>query len=281
MQALDGDYKFDAFCDMVGKTIYCSIDTDIENAEFAFYVILDGERKATFWYTDRPNVEYICGDEIINKYEIVFFIRYEGEKIISKTITKKTNWSICDGVIEAVRNLVSKDCTIVELGSGMGSKSLAEICTVYSIEHDERFLELHDSVNYIHAPLVEIEPFPEFDEFKWYDAQKVRENLPSKIDLILVDGPPEKYGRSGILNHLDMFGKSCIWIVDDILREKDQKLANYIALKFGHIQYRFWNFSIIASPCLQIKNLEAIYDVALLQLQLKSDYYVSKFYPSI
>ena len=163
----------------------------------------------------------------------------------------------------------------------MGSKSLAEICTVYSIEHDERFLELHESVNYIHAPLVEIEPFAEFDEFKWYDAQKVRENLPSKIDLILVDGPPEKYGRSGILNHLDMFGNDCIWIVDDILREKDQKLANYIALKFGYLQYRFWNFSIIASPSLQIKNLEAIYDVALLQLQLKSDYYVSKFYPSI
>ena len=78
-----------------------------------------------------------------------------------------------------------------------------------------------------------------------------------------------------------MFGEGCIWIVDDILREKDQKLANYIALKFGYLQYRFWNFSIIASPSLQIKNLEAISDVALVQLQLKSDYYVSKFYPSI
>lgn len=280
MPESDGDYKFDAFCDMVGKTIYCSIDTDIVNAEFAFYVILDGERKATFWYTDRPSVEYICGDEIINKYEIVFFIRYGKDKIISKTITKKTNWSICDGVIEAVRNLVSKDSTILELGSGMGSKSLAEICSVYSIEHDERFLELHESVNYIHAPLVDIEPFPEFDEFKWYDSRKIRENLPSKIDLVLVDGPPEKYGRSGILNHLDMFGNDCIWIVDDILRENDQKLANYIALKFGHIQYRFWNFSIICSKSIPSKAIERINTVTQKQLMSKSSLYLRIYYPS-
>ena len=266
---------------MVGKTIYCSIETDIENAEFAFYVILDGERKATFWYTDRPNVEYICGDEVINEYEVVFFIRYGDEEIVSKSINKKTNWSICDGVIEAVRNLVTNDSTIVELGSGLGSKSLAEICTVYSIEHDERFLNLHEDVNYIYAPLVEIKPLLDFNETQWYDIDIIKRNLPSNIDLVLVDGPPEKYGRSGILNHLDMFGKNTIWVVDDVLRQKDQTLANYIALKFGFIQYRFWNFSIITNPNYQIKNLDKINEAALNEYEEKSEVYISNFYPSI
>ena len=106
------ELSFEPSCDMVGNTIYCSIETNIINAEFAFYVNIDGERKATFWYDNRPSVEYICGDEIINTYEIVFFIRIGGEEIVSKSITKKTNWSICDGVIEAVRNLVDDKSTI-------------------------------------------------------------------------------------------------------------------------------------------------------------------------
>ena len=237
---------FEPSCDMVGNTIYCSIETNINNAEFAFYVNIDGERKATFWYTDRPTAEYMCGDEIINTYEIIFFIRIGGEEIVSKSIIKKTNWSIGDGVLEAVRNLVDGNSTILELGSGMGSKSLAEYCTIFSVEHDDRFLDIHQSVNYIHAPLTEIEPLSEFNENKWYNSEILREKIPEKIDLILVDGPPEKHGRSGILYHLDMFDENCIWIIDDVLREKDQKLANYISLKFGFIQYRFWNFSILS-----------------------------------
>ena len=116
----------------------------------------------------------------------------------------------------------------------------------YTVEHDERFLDIHESVNYIHAPLKEIEPLSDFDEIKWYDVEIIRANLPDKIDLILVDGPPEKYGRSGLLHHLEMLDKNCIWIIDDVLREKDQKLANYIALKLRLIQYRFWNFSILS-----------------------------------
>ena len=95
---MDAELLFEPSCDMVGNTIYCSIETNVIDGEFAFYVNLDGERKATFWYTDIPSVEYICGDQIINTYEIVFFIRINGEEIISKSITKKTNRSICDGV---------------------------------------------------------------------------------------------------------------------------------------------------------------------------------------
>lgn len=277
---MDAELLFEPSCDMVGNTIYCSIETNVENAEFAFYVNIDGERKATFWYTDMPSVEYICGDQIINSYEIVFFIRINGEEIISKSITKKTNWSICDGILEAVRNLVDEKSTILEFGSGMGSKTLAEICTVYSIEHDERFLHIHESVSYIHAPIKEIEPLSDFDETKWYDVEKIRESLPDKIDLILVDGPPEKYGRSGLLHHLEMLDRNCIWIIDDVLREKDQKLANYIALKLGLIQYRFWNFSILSPLSMAQEIVNDIRKKSISVMDSMSKHYLDIYYPS-
>ena len=275
------DFVFSPSCEMVGKTIYCQIETDIANAEFAFYVILDGERKATFWYTDRANIEYACGDEIINEFEIVFFIRTNGSEVISKSITKKSNWSLDDGVIEAVKQLATKDSVILEFGSGIGSKTLSEICTIYSVEHDERFLNRHESVNYIHAPLVDIEPIPEFGETKWYDSKVIEQNLPAKIDFILLDGPPEEYGRSGILKYLHLFGEHCIWIIDDVLRLKDQKIANYVALKWGYVQYKFWNFSIIASSKHKITHLEKISEVSYSQYLEKSNLYVSRYYPSI
>ena len=271
---------FEPSCDMVGNTIYFSIETDIINAEFAFYVNIDGERKATFWYTNRPSVEYICGDEIINTYEIVFFIRISGEEIVSKSITKKTNWSICDGVLEAISNLVDENSTILEFGSGMCSKTLAEICTVYSVEHDERFLDIHESVNYIHAPITEIEPLSDFNEINWYDSEKIREKLPDKIDLILVDGPPEKYGRSGLIHNLDMFDKNCIWIIDDVLREKDQKLANHISLKFDNVQYRFWNFSILSNKSLSQELIGKILRRSIAVKNSMSKHYLENYYPS-
>jgi len=272
---------FEPSCEMIGKTIYCSIDTDIENSEFAFYVNINGERKATFWYTDRTSIEYSCGNDIIYNYEIVFFIRIDGEKIISKSIQKKTSWSIGEGILQAVKNLLTKESNILELGSGIGSKSLAEICNVYSVEHDSRFLNIHDSVNYINSPLVEIKPFGEFGDTKSYDFNMIDNDLLKTIDMVIVDGPPENYGRSGLLHHLEMFNDDCIWIVDDVLRTKDQKLANYIALYFKLIQYRFWNFSILIKVPIDNDILSKINSKSLEELNSKSETYMKNYYPSI
>ena len=272
---------FEPSCEMIGKTIYCSINTDIENSEFAFYVNLNGERKATFWYTDRPSIEYSCGDDIIYDFEIVFFIRTNGEKIISKSIKKKTSWSIGEGILEAVRNLLTKKSNILELGSGIGSKSLAEICNVHSVEHDSRFLNIHDSVNYINSPLVEIKPFGEFGDSKSYDFNMIDNDLLKNIDMVIVDGPPENYGRSGLLYHLEIFNDNCIWIIDDVLRMKDQKLANYIALHFKLLQYRFWNFSILIKNPIENKILQKINSKSLEELNSKSETYMKNYYPSM
>ena len=272
---------FEPSCEIIGKTIYCSIETDIENSEFAFYVNINGERKATFWYTDRSSIEYSCGDDIIYDFEIVFFIRTNGEKIISKSIKKKSSWAIDEGILEAVQNLLTKESNILELGSGIGSKSLAEICNVHSVEHDSRFLDIHHSVNYIYSPLIDIKPFSEFGETKFYDFKSIIDSMPKQIDLVIVDGPPENYGRSGLINHLEIFNENCIWIVDDVLRTKDQKLANYIALHFKLIQYRFWNFSILIKNPIDNETLQKINSKSLEELNSKSETYMKNYYPSI
>ena len=78
-----------------------------------------------------------------------------------------------------------------------------------------------------------------------------------------------------------MFDENCIWIIDDVLREKDQKLANYISLKFGFIQYRFWNFSILSYYYLSEDILQTIHDASKKEMNKMSKHYMNKYYPAI
>ena len=97
---------------------------------------------------------------------LYFSLELMGNKYYQNPSRKKSSWAIGEGILEAVKNLLTKDSNILELGSGIGSKSLAEICTTHSVEHDSRFLNVHDSVNYIHSPLVEIKPLGEYTKLE-------------------------------------------------------------------------------------------------------------------
>ena len=121
----------------------------------------------------------------------------------------------------------------------------------------------------------------EFKQNQWYDQNEIRGKLPEKIDLIIIDGPPDNIGRSGILHNLDMFSSDSIWIIDDVLRTKDQKLANYIALHFKLIQYRFWNFSILIKNPIENETLQKINSKSLEELNSKSETYMKNYYPSM
>ena len=129
----------------------------------------------------------------------------------------ESGWEICQGAYEAIHTLCEglQSPTIVEFGSGIGTERLARLGTVFSIEHDSNWILDYDGIQYIHAPLVEIESIPSFDHNQWYDAEIVFEILPDSFDIILVDGPPGSIGRSGILLHLDRFPNDCIWLIDD------------------------------------------------------------------
>lgn len=85
--------------------------------------------------------------------------------------------------------------TIVELGPGTSSVVLAHAgldAQMFGLEHDERFVRsltalfaLHGMTDYhlIHAPL----------DGRWYDPHAL-DRLPSHIDVLIVDGPPNWRG---------------------------------------------------------------------------------------
>jgi len=112
--------------------------------------------------------------------------------------------------------------TLVELGSGAGTKYLAEFYTVYSIEHDRQWLHKHSSI-YIHAPIID----------GWYDLAPIKKNLPDEYGIILVDGPPGVIGRMGFCEHLDLFRYDVPMWFDDVERADDYKVLKCVAEKLG------------------------------------------------
>ena len=267
-------------CNLIRNILYCSINSDIKDIDFAFYIAINGVQKKQFWYSNQKSIEFDCENEIVHTYKISFFLREKNGDITSLITEKKTNWAVCDGIIETVKLLLNKSSLLLEFGSGFGSKQLAEYCSVQSIEHDERFVGLFPGVSYIHSPLIEFKPFSEFKETQWYDFSKIEADLEEHYDLILIDGPPAEYGRSGILYHMERLDKSPLWIIDDVLRHNDQLIANYIALQLSMIQYRFWNFSILAKEPIENAILAKIHDASKATLLDESNEYITRYYPS-
>lgn len=112
---------------------------------------------------------------------------------------------------------------VVELGSGHGSAALAHAIApleLISIEHDERFIGLVEGTTYIHAPIWR----------GWYDENIVARCLPARADIraLVVDGPPAKIGRAGLLPRLHLFGVVPI-LFDDVHRPAELELASEIA----------------------------------------------------
>ncbi len=131
-------------------------------------------------------------------------------------------WSIDKELFDFIRNILPEGKTIVEMGSGWASGELSKYYTVYSIEHDRKWLNKYDT-NYIFAPIKD----------RWYDVDIVENNLPKEYDLILVDGPPGHIGRGGFLSHLNIFKTDIIIIFDDVNRHNDYNLMVGVAEKLN------------------------------------------------
>ena len=64
------------------------------------------------------------------------------------------------------------------------------------------------------------------------------------------------------------------------LAAKDQKLANYIALRFGLIQYRFWNFAILSKIPINNDALARIHSTSQQEYEDESSTYLKNYYPT-
>jgi len=127
---------------------------------------------------------------------------------------------ITEDVFQAICGLLDKGDTVLELGGGAASTpALASRFTVYTVEHDPKYLYLYPST-YIHAPLVN----------GWYSREVLEKQIPKHYDLVLVDGPPgDGDNRSIILENFDLFNFHVPYVVHDVHRPEERQLAQRLA----------------------------------------------------
>lgn len=151
-------------------------------------------------------------------------------------------WSIDKNLFEKITKLLPYNSIILEFGSGFGSGELSKYYTVYSIEHDEKWLNKYP-VNYIYAPL---KPLEINNNINWYNVDILKKEIPDNYNLILVDGPPKsssKYedGRMGFYYNLGLFNlDNVILIFDDVERNKEFENMKLIA-KVLNRKYEIFN----------------------------------------
>jgi hypothetical protein len=125
-------------------------------------------------------------------------------------------WAISTELFNWILENIPKGSTILELGSGRGTRELVKHYNVYSVEHDKKWLNLVPQSIYIHAPLVD----------NWYDVEILKELLPKKYDVLLIDGPPAEK-RVGVIKHSNLFKTDIPIIIDDSNRKLDATVVNH------------------------------------------------------
>ncbi len=188
----------------------------------------------------------------------------------------KSHFPIDLGILTAIRQLIAKESTIVELGSGNGTNRLVKEYKVYSIEDDEKWIGYCEGTNYIHAPLKNYELNDE--AITWYDREIISEYIPQNYDLILVDGPSGKKGRDGLLANLDLFKTDVPFVIDDTLRNHECQIAREMAFLLNRPLYVFWNFSIIPSHYLSKEQVAYIQKAALKVLDEEDEKYLKNYF---
>jgi hypothetical protein len=139
-----------------------------------------------------------------------------------------SGWTLPEKAFQWIENNIPFGSNIIELGSGHGSIRLSKNYNLWSVEHDEQWLNISSS-NYIHAEIVEFSK--DGIEGRWYNPKKITDSLPSEYSLLIIDGPPSTIGREGILANLDIFNWDCFVLIDDTHRSNDKRIANEIMLQ--------------------------------------------------
>ena len=137
-------------------------------------------------------------------------------------------WMLPSSVFEWIEENIPFGSTILEFGSGEGTKRLSVNYDIYSVEHNPEWLGFAKS-KYIYAPIHLSDKFP--GEIGWYEINRIKENLPSKIELMIIDGPNGKIGRSGLLEHTGIFSWDFPVIIDDLHRENEYLFSQELSRK--------------------------------------------------
>ena len=163
------------------------------------------------------------------------------------------SWEIGQKLIQYIENTVTTGSTILELGSGEGTRILAKKYRMYSVEHDMEWMGKYQS-NYLYTPLKQHKEVKNHVGNIWYDADILREHLLGlDYHLLLVDGPPTY--RAGFVKYFSLFNPDVVMVFDDLQRHKEIKIMNSIAgrLDVPYVVYTADGkmFGVINDPCLQ------------------------------
>lgn len=129
-------------------------------------------------------------------------------------------WVLPEEAMEWILNNIPEGSTILELGSGLGTRELVQHYIVYSVEQDQKWMGFEHRSNYIYAPLVD----------GWYD-ERMFNSLPKEYSLLIVDGPIGK-DRANFVKHCERFN-NVPFLMDDTQRAIDKQMALDVAKKLN------------------------------------------------
>jgi hypothetical protein len=136
---------------------------------------------------------------------------------------------------------------ILEVGSGITTILAGIAClrngqTVHSLEHDLEWFRIVrnyiqtwkvKSIALYYAPLIEYaDPEGGDKPITWY-GDGVLDNLPQNFDVVLIDGPPRRFGREAAYKLVGDRIKDATWIVDDTDDAEQFGLVKKYAEKYG------------------------------------------------
>jgi hypothetical protein len=133
-------------------------------------------------------------------------------------------WAIPREAFEWIYENLPHGSTILELGSGNGTKELVKYYNVISIEQDQKWIGVVPESKYIYAPLKEYS-----HSCSWFDDSCLNQ-LPTEYDLLIIDGPVGN-NRGNFVHFMEHFKKDVPYVIDDTNRSGDMEMAIKIAEK--------------------------------------------------
>lgn len=173
------------------------------------------------------------------------------------------SWSVQLEFLEAtLQQTRDTDGPILECGSGLstlliGAVAQARGIKVWSLEHEPKWaarVQKYLRKYRIHSVTLCQAPIRSYGDFDWYSVSSLQA-IPSKISLVVCDGPPggTRGGRYGLVPvMLDKLSPDCTILLDDGARQEEKEIADrwskllaanpeligeekpYIRLKAGH-----------------------------------------------
>lgn len=140
-------------------------------------------------------------------------------------------WALPEEAFEWILNNIPEGSTILELGSGSGTKELVKFYNVYSVEQDQKWMGYEPKSNYIYAPL---KSYPNNIQGSqgWYDEERLFAGIPDKYDLLIIDGPIA-INRGNFINFCERFNVEVPFLIDDTQRKLDREMALEVAKKLN------------------------------------------------